>query len=237
VTPGVGWSVVVPLKSLDRGKSRLGIPAPLRKALVVAMARDVRDAVLACPQVAEIVIVTSDPRWRDILGTPELRFVADEPTDSLNGALRRGAASCRATRPGCAVAALTADLPALRPAELELALGHAHSAPTWFVPDAHGSGTTLYAARRHAPFRPQYGGGSRARHRAAGALEVRPPEHAGIRQDVDTVDDLERALSLRPGRHTRAALSAVAGIRPRPADMTVPRSHPSTRTADSLEPR
>ena len=198
-----GWSVVVPLKDLDRAKSRMdALPARLREALVVAMASDVRDALLACPAVRDVIIVTRDHRWRRLLGAERLRFVADLPTDSLNDALRRGAAVCRAARPGGAVAALTADLPALTAAELDDALERARAAPTSFVPDACGDGTTLFAAECGVPFRPAYGRGSRAGHRRAGALEVHAPDLPGLRQDVDTADDLDRARALGVGSHT-----------------------------------
>jgi 2-phospho-L-lactate guanylyltransferase len=210
VTPVAGWSIVVPLKRLDQAKSRLrGVPVPLRRALVVAMARDVRDAVLACHDVGEIVIVTRDPLWRSLLGVRRLRFVAESPTDSLNDALRRGAAACRTTPAGHGVAALTADLPALRPAELALALAPAEVVSTFFVPDAHGDGTTLFAARSPAQFWPHYGVGSRARHIEAGALEIHRPELTGIRQDVDTLEDLTRAQALGLGHHTGAVLAMI----------------------------
>jgi 2-phospho-L-lactate guanylyltransferase len=210
VTPVGGWSIVIPLKRLDQAKSRLrGVPVPLRRALVVAMARDVRDAALACHDVGEIVVVTRDPAWRSLLGGRRLRFVAESPMDSLNEALRRGAATCRRTPAGHGVAALTADLPALRPAELALALGPAEAAPTFFVPDAHGDGTTLFAARSPAQFWPHYGVGSRARHIEAGALEIHRPELTGIRQDVDTLEDLTRAQALGLGQHTGAVLARI----------------------------
>jgi 2-phospho-L-lactate guanylyltransferase len=186
------------------------------------MARDVRDAVLAWHDVEEIVIVTRDPRWRSLLDARRLRFVADSPSDSLNEALRRGAATCRSTRPGHGVAALTADLPALRPTELGVALGQADGAGTFFVPDARGDGTTLFAARSHAQFWPQYGIGSRARHIEAGALEVHGGEMSGIRNDVDTLQDLDRARALGLGRHTDVVAATVLGRSPHPTSCAAP---------------
>jgi 2-phospho-L-lactate guanylyltransferase len=209
VTGPWSWSIVVPLKSLDVAKSRMSrLPVRSRQALVVAMASDVRDAVLGCPEVRDVVIVTRDARWQRLLGADGLRFVADLPADSLNDALRRGAAACRAARPAGGVAALMADLPALTAAELSVALDLARAASTSFVPDAGGDGTTLFAARSGAPFRPHYGPGSHAGHRAAGAVEIHRPDLHGIRQDVDTVEDLERARALGVGRHTGRLMTA-----------------------------
>ena len=213
MTLGTGWSVVVPLKPLHQAKSRLrDLPAPLRQELVVAMSRDVCDAVLACQDVHEVLVVTRDPRWRSLLCRPRVRFLADSPTDSLNDALRRGAADCRTTRPGCGVASLTADLPALRPEDLGRALRMGGAAPTSFVPDAHGDGTTLFAARSGAEFCPRYGVGSRVRHIDTGAREVLLPGLDGIRQDVDTAEDLERARALGVGPHTQTVVAAVMGV-------------------------
>jgi hypothetical protein len=57
--------------------------------------------------------------------------------------------------------------------------------------------------------------GSRARHIEAGAWEVLLPGLDGIRQDVDTVEDLELARALGLGPHTRAVVSAVMeGVSP-----------------------
>lgn len=214
MTSVAGWSVVIPLKPLNLAKSRLdSLPTPLRRALVIAMACDVRDAVLACRSAKEIVIVTGDPRWHSILGTPRLRFVADSPGDTLNDAIRRGAAACRTGRPLYGVAALTADLPALQPAELSQALDHTAGTSALFVPDAHGEGTTLFAARSHEHFWPQYGDCSRSRHIQAGAQEILRPQRSGIRQDVDTIKDLERAQALGLGHHTRALVATIMGTR------------------------
>ena len=56
-------------------------------------------------------------------------------------------------------AGLAADLPALRPGELDRALRAAAHWPEAFVADAAGTGTTLYTARPGTPFRPRFGPG------------------------------------------------------------------------------
>ena len=105
--------------------------------------------------------------------------------------------------PGTGLAALTADLPALRPAELTAALRAASDAAgAAFVPDAAGLGTTMYAVAAGGEFRPMYGGASRARHAAGGAVELALDGIAGLRQDVDTPDDLRAAVALGVGPRT-----------------------------------
>ena len=123
--------------------------------------------------------------------------------DLLNAALRHGAAVAARRWPGTGLAALTADLPAVSPAELAAALRAAAGSPgpAAFVPDAAGVGTTLYAVPPGGEFRPLFGGASRARHAAAGATELDLDDMTGLRRDVDTPDDLREALALGAGPH------------------------------------
>jgi 2-phospho-L-lactate guanylyltransferase len=110
-----------------------------------------------------------------------------------------GAAHASARWPGSGTAALSADLPALRPAEIGRALRAAAAWPTAFVADAAGDGTTLYAAAAGAAFRPAFGLASRARHSAGGAAELDLDGIPGLRRDVDTPADLRRAVALGLG--------------------------------------
>jgi 2-phospho-L-lactate/phosphoenolpyruvate guanylyltransferase len=246
------WTVLLPVKVLARAKSRLAVLAgDRRRELAMALAADTVAAVAACPEVARVVVVTSDPVAGPLLSALGAVIVADEPADltaalagldaaslntrsldthsldtrsldthsldthsldtdgvqeGLNAALRHGAAEAARRWPGSGLAALTADLPALRPAELAAAL-HAVSAAggrAAFVPDAAGVGTTLYAVPPGGEFRPLFGGASRARHAASGAAELHLDDMAGLRRDVDTPDDLRAALALGAGPRTTA---------------------------------
>ena len=59
-----GWTIVVPVKALERAKSRLvpALTADGRRALVVAMAVDVLAACRETPGVARVRVVSADPR-------------------------------------------------------------------------------------------------------------------------------------------------------------------------------
>jgi len=233
------WTVLLPVKVLARAKSRLAVLAGERRGeLALALASDTVAAVLACPEVARVVVVTSDPEAGPLLAALGAIVVPDEPAnrsaslgntglentgalrgagvagvlgdlgvqDPLNAALRHGAAVAARRWPGTGLAALTADLPAVSPAELAAALRAAGAAAglSAFVPDAACVGTTLYAVPPGGEFRPLFGGASRARHAAAGAIELDPGAFTGLRRDVDTPDDLREALSLGVGPFTRA---------------------------------
>jgi 2-phospho-L-lactate/phosphoenolpyruvate guanylyltransferase len=202
------WSVVVPAKRLDAAKTRLipltaGLAPAGHPELVLALLADTVAAALACPAVARVLVVTDDPRAAAVVSALGARTVGDEPDSGLNAALAHGAAAV----PG-PVAALSSDLPALRPAELTAALQAAAGVPRAFVPDAPGSGTTLLAVRAGA-LEPRFGPGSGAAHSAGGAVPL-DGDWPGLRQDVDTPDDLRAACRLGVGRRTAGFLSATS---------------------------
>jgi 2-phospho-L-lactate guanylyltransferase len=209
MTSDAAWSLVVPVKVLAKAKSRLaGLVSPARTDLVLAMAADTVAAAAAAEQVTAVLVVTDDAAVGEELGSLGAVVLADEPAAGLNAALSFGADYAERHWPGCGRAGLAGDLPALRPAELTGALRAAQAAGEAFVPDAAGTGTTLYAAAPGRPFRPGFGADSRARHLAAGAAELELPAHAGLRTDVDTVADLRLAAELGVGPRTAALLEA-----------------------------
>ncbi|WP_329040876.1 2-phospho-L-lactate guanylyltransferase [Streptomyces sp. NBC_00178] len=198
------WSLVVPLKPLARAKSRLGraVGGELRPRLALAFAQDTVAAALACPAVRDVVVVTDDPVAGAALSALGARTLADTPGAGLNAALEHGARSVRGRKRGAAVAALNADLPALRPHELARVLDFATAFPRAFVADAQGIGTTFLSAAPGVELRPAFGGASRARHLASGAVEITPSGLDSVRRDVDTGGDLRAALALGVGRFT-----------------------------------
>jgi 2-phospho-L-lactate guanylyltransferase len=199
--------LVIPLKPLTRAKSRLSDTAGdgVRPGLALAFAEDTVAAALACPAVANVAVVTDDGVAGRELAALGARIVADEPRAGLNAALTHGAAVVRSTRPETPVAALNADLPALRPRELALVLRAAAPFPRAFLADSAAVGTTLLAAAPGRALLPAFGTGSRARHRASGAVELSLDAVESVRRDVDTGDDLRAALALGVGPRTAAA--------------------------------
>jgi 2-phospho-L-lactate guanylyltransferase len=193
--------VVVPAKRLAVAKTRLrpltaGDPEA-HDALVLALLADTVAAALACPVVESVLVVTDDAAAAEEVTRLGAHTVADEPDSGLNPALEHGASAARSP----AVAALSSDLPALRPDELATALTAAGAAPRCFVADAHGTGTTLLTAVGTA-LRPAFGPGSAAAHRAGGAVEL-TGAWPGLVRDVDTEADLHAALQLGAGTRTR----------------------------------
>ncbi|MFF8230919.1 2-phospho-L-lactate guanylyltransferase [Streptomyces caelestis] len=201
------WTLVVPLKPLAQAKSRLADTADdgLRPDLALAFAQDTVAAALACSAVRDVAVVTDDARAGRELAALGAAIIPDEPGGGLNAALAHAAGAVRSARPESPVAALNADLPALRPQELARVLDTAAEFPRAFLPDAAEIGTTLLAAAPRRQLFPAFGIDSRARHRASGAVELSLAAVDSVRQDVDTGDDLRTALALGVGPHTAAA--------------------------------
>jgi 2-phospho-L-lactate/phosphoenolpyruvate guanylyltransferase len=206
------WSVVVPAKRLDVAKTRL---RPLtagrddagaaHRELVLALLADTVAAAIACPAVGTVVVVTDEPAAADVVRGLGARTVPDEPDRGLNPALEHGARSA----PGTAVAALSSDLPSLRPGELAAALQAASGSARGFVADAQGTGTTLLTAVG-TDLRPAFGPGSAEAHLAGGAVALTGP-WPGLVRDVDTEADLRAALLLGAGPRTTALVAHLAG--------------------------
>jgi 2-phospho-L-lactate/phosphoenolpyruvate guanylyltransferase len=199
------WIAVVPVKSLTGAKSRLrgALPGVAHERLVLGLLRDTLTAVLACPVVDELIVVTNEPRAAGLAAELGARVAPDAPDAGLNPAFAHGAALAGAVP----VAALTGDLPALRPAELAAGLAAAAGEAVaggggrGFVPDAPGTGTTLLTAPSGAALRPRFGPGSAAAHAASGAVPLVGPWPT-LRRDVDTAADLAAAAALGLGPAT-----------------------------------
>lgn len=203
------FGVVVPVKRAAIAKSRLRpLGDEARRALVTAFAVDTVTAALECTVVGEVLVVTDDVQLA--LGLQQLGVAAvpDGESGSLNASLRQGAAELLRRRPFLVPVALCADLPALRPEELAVALTATTGRPTpSFVADAAGEGTTMYVAPTPLHFDPRFGRGSRAAHLAQGAHDIGSPDIASLRRDVDTPEDLRRAAALGLGPRTAAVLA------------------------------
>ena len=196
------WSIVVPAKRLAVAKTRLrpltdSVGGDAHGELVLALLADTVAAAAACSAVGAVIVVTDDPIAADVVRGLGAGTVRDEPDRGLNPALAHGAR----TASGPAVAALSSDLPSLRPAELEAALRAAEgAAPRCFVPDAQGTGTTLLTALG-TELDPRFGADSARAHREAGAVAL-SGDWAGLVRDVDTHADLHAALDLGVGPRT-----------------------------------
>lgn len=195
------FAVLVPLKRPDRAKTRLaqsGVAG--HQQLALAFAWDTITAAAASPLVAGVWVVTDAAE----LVPDGAQHIADEGQGDLNLALARAAQTLRETQPSLGIAALCGDLPALTSVDLTEAL--AASGDRSFVVDAAGTGTSLLIAAASVDLAPAFGMNSAQAHAASGATAL-SGDLLTLRMDVDTADDLERAVAIGVGANTRHALA------------------------------
>lgn len=196
------WIVVIPVKGTVDSKSRLG-DAPGRSALALAIALDTATAALAARSVIGVLVVTS-PSAATLFDELDVLVVVEDEPAGLAAAIASGIElATDLGAPGRGIAVLLGDLPAMTPGELEAALDEATRHPLAMVPDAEGGGSVLVTAADGAVHATAFGEGSHAAHLAAGYTELRLPVDSGLRNDVDTVEQL-RALRSRLGPNTAA---------------------------------
>lgn len=205
---GAGWSAVVVFKG--RGASKTRLEHGSRSVLAEAFLLDTLAAARAAEEVASLVLVTSDSEAAAAARALDPGLVVVPDPGSLNPAVSAGVAAALEARPEAPVVALTGDLPALTPADLDRALRLARSVLPAVVADRAGTGTTALLVSADAPAEPSFGPDSSARHRAAGCRPLDVADSSTLRLDVDTVDDLRAAAAAGVGRHTARGLDVAA---------------------------
>jgi 2-phospho-L-lactate guanylyltransferase len=153
-----------------------------------------------------VLVITNDDVGTELqrLGAD---IIPDLPSSGLNPALAYAAERAQRDDDATTVLAMSADVPALLPEDLDRAWSLRRGS-RWFVPDSHGNGTTLLAAHPGQQLAPAFGPGSRAAHVRSGAYELIDAGLERLRRDVDTEEDLDVARRLGVGPHTTAVLAA-----------------------------
>lgn len=212
------WSAIVPVKAIGQAKSRL-LPADhvARGDLALAFLRDVLAALAGARELTEIVVVSTDAAIRGPALAAGASFLPEAQPAGLNPAARSGLLHARA---GQRVLVVAADLPCLDAASVDHVLASAEARDRSFVCDSVGTGTTMLLTAEPRRCEPMFGERSRARHAAAGYVELGPSTLDGrvdaastaafsrARRDVDTAVDLWDARRIGLGPATRAALRA-----------------------------
>jgi 2-phospho-L-lactate/phosphoenolpyruvate guanylyltransferase len=197
-----GWTVLIPLKPPAIGKSRLAVPTRDRPGLARAIALDTLDAACACPQVSEVVVISSDPSW---VLPRRARLVLEPRTTTIDEAVALGLRTVTDRSPR---AVLLGDLSGLDPADLVEALGVARGIDRGLVRDVEGTGTTLVTARPGVPLDTAFGSDSARHHRGLGYVDLPIDRSSTLRRDVDTVDHLAWSLGPRASSMVRSARAA-----------------------------
>ncbi|WP_054814349.1 2-phospho-L-lactate guanylyltransferase [Nocardia arizonensis] len=205
---------VIAVKNLDLAKSRLAdrLRPECRARLVLAMLADTLIAASAVESIRSITVVTPDPRVAELARSLGARIHPEPRISDLNAALADAAMALRAAHGPVDLLALQADLPAVRPAELAAMLSEAPDGARSIVVDHAGTGTAALFAGGGIDLDPRFGPGSARAHVASGAVEL-AGDWPGLRHDVDTAEDLDRAVELGAGATTRALLRDIGWSR------------------------
>jgi 2-phospho-L-lactate guanylyltransferase len=199
------FALLVPVKDGRGAKTRLGeIGDRGRAELMAAFARDAITAARRT-SLAEVYVIGDPVALRPIVDGLDVHVLPDEGGGDLNEALRR--AADRVARPDRGVAAMLADLPCLLTGDLEEALSDKLTRDgRAFVADAPGSGTTLLIASPGRALDPRFGHASALAHADSGATPL-TGDLRSLRLDVDTTDDLDDAVVLGVGSHTKQVVA------------------------------
>lgn len=214
-------NIILPVKALDQGKSRLGavLPPQLRQCLCRDLFRTTLDLARSLPG-ARPLVVSRDPDVLETAGSVGAEALTETGLGGLNEALGQAQARLAASPLPCLV--LPCDLVLATGARLASWL--AGRRVSTLVPDAAGLGTNLlWLAPGTLPrFTFAYGPGSCAAHR-------RIARRRGVRLAVETLDwagqdlDLPEDLEL-----SGVAARMTCGVRA-PAGGTVARQPPLHR--------
>ncbi len=186
--------VAVPVKSLERSKSRLAsvLTEGERGALTLAMLEDVLTAAL--PQAGwETWVLSGDEAVLEVAARAGARPVAEEGR-SLLGAVRQAEAAVRGR--GSRLAVLLADLPFVTAGALATALER--EAAVVAVPAHSDGGTNLLVRRPPSVIRARFGRSSFAKHRWAARRARVSFEEVAIGElgfDLDRPDDLDTLIA------------------------------------------
>jgi 2-phospho-L-lactate guanylyltransferase len=212
-------AAVLPVKSFGRAKQRLdaAVGPPDRAELAAAMVGDVLAALGAVGRLAELIVVTAEPRAAEAARGAGAQLVDDPVEAGQSDAAARGVRAAIA-RGAHRVLLVPGDCPALDPGEVTALLDGYVDAGLVIVPDRHGSGTNALRIAPPGAIEPSFGPGSFARHAAFGVaagVRVRVAHAPSLELDVDTPGDLaalRAALAWLPGAapRTRALLETLA---------------------------
>jgi 2-phospho-L-lactate/phosphoenolpyruvate guanylyltransferase len=191
----MGTTIIVPVKRLREGKSRLAEVLDASHRIALCQRLVTRTLSVACA-VAPVVVVTADPWVRDAAAAAGAAVVAEAALAGLNAALDTARANWPANEQ---LLVLPVDLPRLTPETLRDLTGS--SDDVVIAPDRHGRGTNILVlpAAAALSFRFAFGPDSCRRHADEAArlgLRARRLQRADAAFDLDTPADLAEDASV-----------------------------------------
>ena len=209
------WALL-PFKGAAGAKRRLApvLSEAEREGLVLAMVRDVLDALTACTSLAGVLVVSRDATAARLAGEFGADVCADS-ADDLSGAVREASAYVEAEYAASGTLFVPGDVPLIQAADVDAVLA-GHERVT-LVPDARDIGTNAAASSPPNAFEYLFDGKSFKPHIASArrvGIEARVVRRAAFGLDVDTITELAEVASLAAGTRTGGFL-VDSGVRDR----------------------
>jgi len=203
--------VLVPVKALEQGKSRLSVrlSPEERHALSRAMLTDVVTSARSATTVDRVVVVSSDPSLLELARQFEVEAVDEGYPRGLNGAVAVGTEFCLQLG-ATAVLVLLADLPLVTAQDIERIFQQTNGEPQIVVvPCKEGDGTNALLRIPPEVVPTRFGGPSLAGHQQVArqyAVACQVVNIPRIAFDVDSVEDLRWLASHAAETHTSHVL-------------------------------
>lgn len=207
--------ILVPIKNTSGAKQRLAsiLAQDSRTRLAQAMLHDVLSALYEWKDRPSVGIVTSDAYATQLATEYKFEIIPDPENPGETGAIEIATQVC-VERGEDSTLVIPADIPLIKPWELEEIYKQAPAEGTVLVPAVDGRGTNA-AFRRPANLFPlRFGNNSFKPHHAAAQARGQPCvilNLPGIAVDIDNPEDLHQLIAL-PG-NTRAQLLAREYVR------------------------
>ncbi len=203
------WAVV-PLKQLEQAKARLAdiLSADERRALMLAMARDVLTALSRSKRLTGILIVSRTAEADALAQAFGTERYAESPTANLSQALIQASDYLIVQLQAAGAMIVPADVPLITPEEIDVLLGQHQNVTV--VPDNENLGTNCLICSPPNCIEYVFDGRSFKPHvdaAFAGGITPTIVPSAGFALDIDTPDDLQTLLERDPASQTGTYLN------------------------------
>lgn len=187
-------TVVILAKDSRSAKTRLQLPRDGARQVALHLASATVRAALAAEHVGAVLVVTGDPEIAlDALDAGADVLVEPRPL-GMNRAAELGRRHALAQTPGAPLAAMVADLPYVRPGDIDRVVAEfCEMGQPLFVADRMGSGTTFLIHGSDQALGFGFGLRSAVMHGRLGYRESLAAP-SGLRTDLDSREDLARLV-------------------------------------------
>ncbi len=185
---------IVPVNVLSKSKARLSpILSPAgRRELSVAMLRDVLAALRKAKRISRVTVVSADKSVREIATRSGAHFLWEGRRRGLNKGVKLAIRTSE-RRGALAVLVIHADLPLVKPSEIDGFVKQSHGYSVALIPSKDGSGTNALFMNPPHVIRPVFGHRSFKRHLRLAkqrGLVSKVLKFRGISFDIDKPQDL-----------------------------------------------